>query len=149
MTEVLFYHLMHRPLEAVLPGLLEKCLERGWRVVVQAGSDEHCAALDALLWTYRDDSFLPHGTASDGRAAEQPIYLTVHADNPNAATVRFIVDPAVQSELSPYDRVVYLFDGHDPAAVTDARERWKEAKAAGYEPTYWQQSDRGGWERKA
>jgi DNA polymerase III subunit chi len=34
MTEVLFYHLQGMSLESVLPPLLEKSLERGWRVVV-------------------------------------------------------------------------------------------------------------------
>ena len=36
MTEVLFYHLQRQPLEAVLPTLLEKSLERGWRALVRA-----------------------------------------------------------------------------------------------------------------
>ena len=62
MTEVLFYHLQNMPLERVLPPLLEKSLERGWRVVVQTASEERADALDSHLWTYRDDSFLPHGT---------------------------------------------------------------------------------------
>ena len=41
MTEVLFYHLENQPVERVLPPLLEKSLERGWRVVVQAASEEY------------------------------------------------------------------------------------------------------------
>ena len=62
MTEVLFYHLQNMSLESVLPPLLEKSLERGWRVVVQSTSQERTEALDAHLWTYRDNSFLPHAT---------------------------------------------------------------------------------------
>ena len=92
MTEVLFYHLQSQPLERVLPQLLERSVERGWRVVVQAGSEERVDALDSLLWTYRDDTFLPHGTARDGEAAAQPILLTTADHNPNAATVRFLID---------------------------------------------------------
>ena len=34
MTEILFYHLQRQPIERVLPGMLEKSLERGWRVIV-------------------------------------------------------------------------------------------------------------------
>ena len=56
MTEVLFYHLQNMSVENVLPPLLEKSLERGWRVVVQSTSEERADALDAHLWTYRDDS---------------------------------------------------------------------------------------------
>jgi len=94
MTEILFYHLQHQPLERVLPTLLEKSLERGWRVVVQTASEERAEALDAHLWTFRDDSFLPHGTWREGDAREQPILLTLHDDNPNGARVRFLIDGA-------------------------------------------------------
>ena len=83
MTEVLFYHLQNMSLESVLPPLLEKSLERGWRVVVQSTSQERTEALDAHLWTYRDDSFLPHATWRAGDAQDQPIVLAVEEGNPN------------------------------------------------------------------
>jgi DNA polymerase-3 subunit chi len=149
MTEVLFYHLERQPLERVLPSLVERTVGRGWRAVVQAGSDERVEALDGLLWTYADDSFLPHGTKKDGNIAEQPVFLTTEEANPNGATVRFLVDGAELSDLSGYDRVVYLFDGHDPSAVANAREQWKAAKSAGHTISYWQQSSEGRWENRA
>ena len=149
MTEVLFYHLERQPLERVLPSLVERTVARGWRAVVQAGSDERVEALDGLLWTYTDDSFLPHGTKKDGNSAEQPVFLTTEEANPNGATVRFLVDGADLAELSGYNRVVYLFDGHDPSAVAQAREQWKAAKSAGHTISYWQQSSEGRWENRA
>jgi DNA polymerase-3 subunit chi len=149
MTEVLFYHLEQQPLERVLPSLVERTLARGWRAVVQAGSEERVAALDALLWTYDDASFLPHGTQRDGNPAAQPVYLTAGEGNPNGATVRFLVDGADIADLAGYQRIVYLFDGHDAEAVARAREQWKAAKTAGCDATYWQQSPEGRWEKKA
>jgi DNA polymerase-3 subunit chi len=149
MTEVLFYHLTRQPLDKVLPGLLEKTLERGWRAVVQAGSGERVDALDALLWTYADDSFLPHGTARDGMPDQQPIFLTVKDENPNGATVRFLVDGAEAPDLAGYTRAVYIFDGRDDAALAQARAEWKRIKGAGHAVTYWQQNENGRWEKKA
>ena len=149
MTEVLFYHLEHQPLERVLPTLIERTLERGWRAVVQAGSEERAEAIDSLLWTYREESFLPHGTKRDGQSAQQPVYLTIGEDNPNAASVRFMVDGAESNDLASYERIVYLFDGRDQTAVAQARAQWKVAKSAGYQVTYWQQSSEGRWEKKA
>ena len=148
MTEVLFYQLDRRPLEQVLPELIERCLERSWRVVVQAGTEERCDALDAHLWTYRDDSFLPHGTRKDGNAALQPVWLTTETDNPNRAQVRFLVDGAEPDAVAGYDRVVFLFDGKDPAALDRARAAWKTARAEGHSATYWQQAANGRWEQK-
>ena len=95
MTEVLFYHLENQPLERVLPQLLEKTLERGWRAVVETSSRERAEALDAQLWTFRDDSFLPHGIAGDAADPDQPVLIAMDAGNANAANVRFFVDRAV------------------------------------------------------
>jgi DNA polymerase-3 subunit chi len=150
MTEVLFYHLQRQPLERVLPTLLEKSLERGWRVVVQASSDERVEAIDAHLWTYADDGFLPHGTLKEAEAAEQPILITSGDENANGAQVRFLVDGApFPADTSAYQRVVLLFNGDDPDAVSDARERWTEAKAQGFDATYWQPDEQGRWIKKA
>ena len=149
MTEMLFYHLKGQTPEQVLPALLQKSLERGWRVVVQASSDERVEALDAHLWTWRDDAFLPHGTWRDPEVAAQPIVLTVNEENPNGATIRFLVDGAtLPGNGDGYDRVVVLFDGDDPDAVDAARQRWTTAKAAGVEVTYWQADEQGRWRRQ-
>ena len=149
MTEILFYHLKGQTPEQVLPALLQKSLDRGWRVVVQASSEERVEALDAHLWTWRDDSFLPHGTWREAEAAQQPILLTVNDHNPNGAVVRFLVEGALMPEdVSTYQRVVLLFDGEDPDAADAARARWSEAKSAGFEVTYWQADEKGGWRRQ-
>jgi DNA polymerase III subunit chi len=148
-TEIYFYHLERRALEEVLPTLLERSLERGWRAAVQAASEERVEALNMLLWTYREESFLPHGTARDGSPETHPIYLTTGEDNPNGARVRFLVDGAVLTDVSPYARVVFIFDGRDEAAVARARADWRTAKDKGHAVSYWQQGEAGRWQRKA
>jgi len=148
-TEVYFYHLESRTLEQVLPTLLKRSLERGWRAAVQAASKERVESLNTLLWSYREDSFLPHGAAGDGTPQAQPIYLTDDEDNPNDAAVRLLVDGASLEDASPYARVVYVFDGHDESAVTQAREVWAAAKEKGFAVSYWQQDEGGRWQQKA
>lgn len=150
MTEILFYHLQGQKLEGVLPALLEKSLERGWRVIVQGASEERIDALDAHLWTYRDDGFLPHGTWREPEAATQPVLLTLTDGNPNGANVRFLIESApVPADAETYERIVLLFDGEDGEAVAAARERWSDAKARGFEATYWQPDASGRWAKKA
>lgn len=148
-TEVYFYHLESRTLEQVLPALLERSLERGWRAVVQAASPERVEALNTLLWTYREDTFLPHGADSDGAPEAQPVYLTDADANPNGAAVRFLVDGASLDSVGGYARVVHIFDGHDPDAVARARQDWAAAKDQGLAVSYWQQDDAGRWQQKA
>jgi DNA polymerase-3 subunit chi len=149
MTEILFYHLRGQTPEQVLPAMLQKSLERGWRAVIQASSPERIEALDAHLWTWRDDAFLPHGTWREAQAAEQPILLTLRDDNPNGAAVRFLIEgAAMPGDASAYQRVVLLFDGEDPEALAGARTRWTEAKSAGFDVTYWQTDEKGIWCRQ-
>jgi len=148
-TEILFYHLENEPLERVLPSLLEKTLERGWRAVVKAGSQERLKAIDAMLWTYREDSFLAHGTSSEKLCEHQPILLTCDDDVPNGAGVMFLVDGGAAQTFEGFIRVVYLFDGQDPDAVALAREQWKGAKEKDFSCTYWQQDGNGRWQKKA
>ena len=146
MTEIRFYHLRTTALERALPQLLEKILARGTRAVVMAGSPERVAALDDALWTYDDRSFLPHGSARDGFAEEQPVWLTMQPENPNGAQVLVLTDGAV-AEIGAWPMVLEIFDGNSDAAVATARERWKAHKAAGHELTYWKQDDQGKWEK--
>ncbi len=154
MPEVWFYHLQRQPLEHVLPTLLEKSLERNWRVIVQAASEERLDALDQLLWTYAEGSFLPHGRPRDGDAEMQPVFLTAGDENPNQAPVRFFIDGASAIPLldgptaNDYTRVIVLFDGNHEEELTFARAEWKHLKAAGCDLSYWQQSAAGRWEKQ-
>jgi DNA polymerase-3 subunit chi len=150
MTEILFYHLQGQKLEGMLTPLLEKSLERGWKAIVQGASEERIEALDAHLWTYRDDGFLPHGTWREPDADLQPVLLTLTESNPNAANVRFLIEGApVPPDAQSYQRIVLVFDGDDEDAVTAARARWSDAKAKGFEATYWQPDEQGRWVKKA
>ena len=148
MAEIGFYHLTTTPLERALPKLLEKAVGTGQRIVVMAGSEERVEALNALLWTYDPASFLPHGSARDGNAAAQPIWLTAKDENPNNAAILVLADGASSARVGDYARCLEMFDGNDDAAVEQARIRWKAYLADGHALTYWQQNDRGGWEKK-
>ncbi len=146
--EISFYHLTRTTLEAALPQMLEKTLERGQRAVVRAGSVERVEALNGWLWTYKDRGFLPHGSAKDGHAALQPIWLTEQDERPNEAQVLFLTDGAESEELNDFERCAVLFNGNDDSALTAARAQCSGLKEAGHDLTYWQQNDEGRWEKK-
>jgi DNA polymerase-3 subunit chi len=149
MTPVFFYHLERQPLESVLPKLLATSLERGWRVVVQTVNEERAEQLAGLLWSYSEESFLPHGTMLDGQAGLQPIWLTAVDENPNNANIRFFVDGAEAGTIEGLARAVIMFDGNDQDAVARAREGWQRFKAQGHEVSYWQQDAQGRWQNRA
>lgn len=147
---VLFYHLTRQPLEATLPMLLGKSLERGWRVAVRGASPERMRWLDERLWLIGEESFLPHGLAGSGFDGDQPVLLTTEPDLPNAPECLMLVDGA---EFAPDDaqgleRVCILFDGNDPNAVAHARGQWKTTTDAKLKAQYWSEES-GRWEMKA
>ena len=151
MTEVLFYHLQNMSLENVLPPLLEKSLERGWRVVVQSTSEERADALDAHLWTYRDDSFLPHATWRVERcAAISRSCWRSRTGNPNRANVRFLIDNAALAGGLRTSTSAWCWSS---TATTTTRLQRRAppgpiASREGFEVTYWQADERGRWQRR-
>ena len=149
MTEVWFYQLGETGLDRALPELLEKTLAKKWRAVVRTPSRERVEQLDEQLWTWRDDSFLPHAPDDDGQVERQPVVLTTGEGNPNGAQALFLIDGAEPGELEAYERCVIMFDGGDEAALAQARARWTTLKREGAEISYWRQTERGGWEKQA
>ena len=147
--EFWFYHLERQPLQAVLPVLVEKTLTRGWRALLRFSTPERLETIDSALWTYRDESFLPHGSARDGHAGRQPAFLTLDDANPNGAAVLFLLEAAEEREPERFSRVIRLFDGADEEAKALARAEWKRAKAAGFEVSYWRQDANGAWKKSA
>ena len=147
--EFWFYHLERQPLQAVLPVLVDKTLSRGWRALLRFSTPERLETIDSALWTYRDESFLPHGGARDGHAARQPAFLTLDDANPNGAAVLFLLEAAEAPRARTIQPRDPSFDGADEEAKALARAEWKRAKAAGFEVSYWRQDANGSWKKSA
>ena len=147
MSEVLFYHLEHQTLEQVLPLLLQKTLDRGWRAVVQAADVEQLEALSESLWCWRDDAFLPHGEPKDNNGEHQPIWLCADDETPNRANVRFCLDGATARNIENFERTIYMFNGNDQNALDHARVQWKLLKDSDHEITYWRQNEARKWQK--
>lgn len=147
-TEFGFYHLTTATFDQAAPRLLERIVAGGQRVVVRVGSPERAAHLNALLWTYDPNGFLPHGAAEDGDPAEQPIWLTAEDENPNGAAVLVVTDGIAVESPAGLEKVLDFFDGGDEAAVLAARGRWQTYRAQGHALTYWQQDEAGRWQAR-
>lgn len=149
MSDVAFYHLTKFSLEQALPKLLEKTYGLGKRALVLVGSEDRAEQLADELWTYQPDSWLPHGTQKDGRPEKQPVWISSQKDNVNGADFLFLTDQMENAEIDTFERCFVIFDGRIDQAVQAARQQWKTYKEAGHALTYWQQTEQGGWEKKA
>jgi DNA polymerase III subunit chi len=147
-TEIGFYHLTRTAVEAALPLLLGRTLAAGQRALVRCQSAERVAVVDAALWTCAEPDWLPHGTAADGDADLQPVWIGTEDAAPNGARFLFLIDGAESDAIGGFERVFDLFNGQDEAALAAARVRWQRARQAGLPVTYWRQTERG-WEKQA
>ena len=147
--EVWFYHLERTGLDQALPDLLQKTLARGWKALVRSPEPARVEQLDGWLWSFRDDSFLPHGLSEEPQAARQPILLTTSDGNANAAQALFLLDDAEPGDLEGYERCVVMFDGGEETLVAAARRRWTDLRGAGHPVSYWKQTPEGRWEKQA
>jgi DNA polymerase-3 subunit chi len=151
MTRVDFYHLQTSNIENTLPKLLDKAYASGKKILVKIGNEERVEFLNTHLWAYDEQSFLPHGSKKDGNSEMQPIWLTSQEDNPNNATILFLVDGAMCNidKISAFERILNIFDDNDKEALAWSREFWKNIKSQGNECYYWQQDEKGTWLQKA
>ncbi len=148
MTEVRFYHLRTKTPDRALPEILGKVLEQGRRAVVRTVDEKEAERLNEYLWTFDPESFLPHGTAKDGAAEDQPVWLTHTDENPNSADTLIVTGGASAGHVGDFRLCCEMLDGHDEAALKESRARWQSYREKGYNVTYWQQTDKGGWEQK-
>ena len=151
MTRIDFYHLQKNNPQEALSKLLEKAYALGKNILIKVGNENNLEEINTSLWTYEEQSFLPHGSKKDGNAALQPLWLTTQDDNPNNAVILFLIDNAKVDidKLSSFERVLNIFDGQDNESLEWSRKLWKEAKNQGFECYYWQKDDRGAWQQKA
>lgn len=153
MAEVGFYQLRTTALEDALPRLLQKILDAGHRVRVVGASEERMAVLNGVLWTFDENSFLPHGDIGEGNAKHQPILLSNESADPSAnennADIVVTIDGVEPVMLVGVLRYLDMFNGNDEAALRAARQRWTRRKAENHHVSYWQQGEGGGWEKLA
>ena len=147
-TDYWFYHLEASTLEGVLPGLLEKTLQKGWRALVKLPAAE-LEQMDKLLWTFRDDSFLPHGREDEPQSDLQPILLTATLDSAAGFDAVFLIDGAEMTDMADASRAMVMINGRSQDDIARERGRWKRLKSEGASLAYYQQDDRGRWAKKA
>jgi len=143
-----FYHLEASTLEGVLPGLLEKTLEKGWRALVKL-PEARLGEMDGFLWTFRDDAFLPHGRDDEPQAELQPILLSSTTSSAKGFDAVFLIDGEKVTDMEGVSRTMIMINGRSQEDVQRERGRWKTLKDAGATLSYYQQDERGRWEKKA
>ena len=150
MSRIDFYHLQKNTLDEALPKLVLKAYEAGKKIKIKVGNELRVDFLNTLLWTFEDESFVPHGTKKEGFADMQPVYISSEDDNPNEAVFLFLVEAADVSleDAAKFERIFYVFSGNNENELTKARNIWKAFADSDFERHYWRQDAAAKWEEK-
>lgn len=116
--------------DRVLCALVGKAFAQGQRVYIHAGSESEAEKLDALLWTFKDVSFLPHQRAEATPDPETPILIGASAE-PRCGGLMINMSAAMPPGVGEFERVIEVVDA-DPDMRRASRERWRDYEAQGY-----------------
>ena len=147
--DIRFYHLQKTDLEKAIHQLLVKIHGMEKRAHVLSPSQKRIQSLDQALWTLGGEIFLPHGTPTDGRPQDHPIWLSTEPKNENQSQVLILCDQAKVDTYDKYQIYCEIFDGHNNDEVQQARQKWKEFKSQNVNLSYWQQDNSGKWNKTA
>ncbi|GAB4361861.1 MAG: DNA polymerase III subunit chi [Gammaproteobacteria bacterium] len=111
--------------------LAEKAYSRGHRIFIHARDRDQAQQLDDLLWTYRQESFLPHALCGDELADESPIQIGHDTEPSGHCDVLINLSGEVPGFFSRFERVAELV-GSDPGARERSREAFRFYKDRGY-----------------
>ncbi len=117
--------------------LAETVWQRGHRVLVLAPSDTAARRLDDLLWTFRDESFVPHrrlgaGGSAANEPADEPVIVGTPGAWEGALDVLLNLTPSVPAEAARAARIAEIVPAG--GAGRDAgRRRFREYRDRGFE----------------
>ncbi len=114
--------------------LAETALKRQHRVHALTADERAATELDELLWTFRAESFVPHGIAEPDAATELPV--TIGCDSataPGSSEVLINLTPTVPACFEAFQRVAEIIDASDEGR-RDGRERFRFYRDNGFEP---------------
>tara|TARA_B100001741_G_scaffold301024_1_gene288856 strand:- start:137 stop:601 length:465 start_codon:yes stop_codon:yes gene_type:complete len=145
LTELFFYQLQVSKTYEVLPKLLEKTLEKRKRALVLGQSDEEVIRLSELLWSYKADSWLPHGSIEEPFSEKHPVLLSKNVCTVNDATFLFVLNGVLPNSIEAFERCSVLCDEHAIESISSLRKKYSKNTKNKYHVTFWQEDRNGRW----
>jgi DNA polymerase-3 subunit chi len=110
--------------------LVDKAVQQGHRVFINAVDEAQGRQLDELLWSYRPASFLPHGIAGEEDSQQIAIGWGQEPGDHNDLLVNLQL--AVPEFFGRFNRVAEVVT-QDEQSLAILRQSWRFYQARGYQ----------------
>lgn len=112
--------------------LAEKAWQMGHRVYIATPSADATRQLDELLWTFRPDSFVPHGRYPETGGNDLPILIGHDSQPEDGAGVLVNLTPSVPEFHERFERIAEFVSGDEESRHL-GRERFRYYRDRGYD----------------
>ena len=150
MTQIIFYNTAPLQVENTLFNLIEKSIENGYKSLLLFNDKNKCSAIDEKLWTYKQNSFLPHLTEDEKISDEIdiPIYLSTKNENPYKAELLFSIDGFLPNNINNFERVIIIVDVNDKILLEEYKKYYLDINEDFEDIVFYKSNDNGKWTEK-
>ena len=134
-----FYNSSHRNVVADISWLIEKLFKEKNRILVCCKDQETVEVIDAFLWTYKEDEFIPHSIATKEKNSIYPILIAtdIHEDYDHNVLLALSGVLIKEKDWRKFAKAYYFFDDQENKEKENAREMWKRFSALNIDCKYW------------
>ena len=150
MTQIIFYNTAPLQVEKTLFSLLEKSLEKGNKSLLLFKDKEKCLSINEQLWTYKQNSFLPHISEDDQiyDNIDVPVYLSTRNENPFKAELLFSIDGFLPDNIDHFERVIIIIDVNDKLLNEKYKNYYLDINKNFEDIVFYKSDDNGKWIEK-
>ena len=150
MTQIIFYSTAPLQVEKTLFALLEKSLEKGNKSLLLFKDKEKCLSINEQLWTYKQNSFLPHISEDDQiyDNIDVPVYLSTKNENPFKAELLFSIDGFLPDNIDHFERVIIIIDVNDELLNEKYKNYYLDINKNFEDIVFYKSNDNGKWIEK-
>ena len=139
LEKAFFYKSSHRDVVRDIAWLTESIFKKNNRIVIFCTDQETAEVVDDFIWSYRDDSFIPHSIKKHRETSLDPILVTTDLDGSYEHNVLLALNGVLikEKDWQRFAKVYYFFDDQDSREKENARAMWKSFSSLAVNCKYW------------
>jgi len=139
LQKAFFYNASHRDVVADITWLTENIFKKNNSIVIFCTDQETAKVVDDFLWSYKEDSFLPHALKKHEEVSLNPILVSTDLDEGFEHNVLIALNGVLinEKDWQRFAKIYYFFDDQDMTEKENARSMWKSFSSLDIDCKYW------------